>query len=223
MFFDMSKDNGGDGLGGAGAASRGAETSVLDALRAVVKDNVTPATLLTEAEMKRRRTAVYRLFDAKGQTEQMKVDAALVIYFAVQGTSPETPWVNAPPIVVGGRSVAAADVVREIGPEIKKYMGRFSSMAIAAYHEFPELYNALSERIARANLSRTEGYLVIDYLGKDGVSLDAASLQRRNVAKTHLIAARNDQRSVTSKDITSGYAQQRVVGERHNVAPDPFA
>jgi len=234
VVIAMSSSASGSGLGADGMKSMsggqdktvdvGAD-SVLDAALAAV-GRVVPATLLPEAMFQEKKEGVYRLYKATSKADKAKVDAEMVVYFAVHGTSPHTQWSTYEfDMVALGIAVPVSRVVEVIGTSLlKKFMGRFSPVAMALYTRSPEFRSALASRAASAGLEGSDGVYAIDYVGKDG-KLDAASMVVRNRAKARLVGNRNTSRSQETRDQVGGVVLAREVAARgsEGVAVDPFA
>lgn len=219
---------GADALGGftqrdSSSAKSGNADNFVAAIEAAAK-NATPATLISQRDFEIRKAAIFQLFVAKSQSEKEAVEATLIVYFAVHGTSPATSWTEYEHNIEAlGRTVRPYSVVKIIGQSaIKKFMGRYSQWAVTAYSSSTHFQDAMSERVARAGLDRADGYLAIDYVGKDG-SLDLPSMQKRIKAKSHLLYGRNYQRAVDDSRTAQGYAHAREISGNNGTGADPFS
>lgn len=215
---------GSDALGAFSERSETTGGGFSAALQAAAK-TIVPATLLSTREFEQKKNDIFKLFGAKSRSDKEAVEAALVVFFSVHGTSPQTSWTEYEhDIMALGKSIRPYVVVKIIGQSaIKKFMGRYTNYAVQGYHDSAEFQDAMAERVARARLTRAEGYLAIDFVGKDG-SLDSATMQKRTEAKSFLLVSRNTQRHVDGKRNTEGYVQAREIGGNSGGAGvDPFA
>lgn len=185
------------------------------------------ATMVSEAEFTTKLNAIYQRFGATDKNAKGAVQAMLVAYFAVHGTSPETQWAIYPyKMNVQGRDVKPFDVVEIVGlHNLKKFMGRFGGSAIKLYEGSPEFRRKMRERVARAGLSDEEGHLAIDYVGKDG-SLDSASMNRRSAVRANLVNRRNAERDVAHERVKrdqSSTLATAVMASSGGGGVDPFS
>lgn len=222
LGYGQSADAMGSYSGGGRDPERAGEDPLLAAVMAAAK-SVVPATLLSTSEFETKKSEVFKVFGATSKADKVAVEAALVVYFSVHGTSPNTAWSEYEhDIVALGKSVRPYVVVKIIGQStIKKFMGRYSTYAIAAYKNSSVFQDAMVGRVTRAQLGRSEGYLAIDFVGKDG-SLDAATEARRSLAKSYLVGGRNTQRAVDGKRTADEYVHAREVGGTGGSSADPF-
>jgi len=219
FFVDnMSKPTGSDGLGdfvasqgGAGGGGREdglGEDEILPLSMLVNAATMAGmATLVSDSEYTLKMNGVYQRFGAKSKSDKAAVRAMLVAYFAIHGTSPDTKWASYGELMsASGKEVPPFDVVEIIGSaNLKKFMGRLGQSAIVLYKGSPAFRQKMRERVVRAGLDEDDGYLAIDYVGKDG-KLDPASMQRRSVAKRTLVSARNADRDISDSRVRGDQA-----------------
>lgn len=221
----LGADGMGGGLGGSGKDKASGDDAILVAALAAA-ESLVPATLLPEAMFKERREAVFRVFNARSSQDKATLEANMILYFSVHGTSPRTAWATYEfDLVSNGVTVPAATVVGIIGStSLKKFMGRYSSTAMKLYSKSPALRAALASRVASAGLEGDEGVYVIDFVGKDG-GLDPQSMRIRNRARTLLVNNRNEDRVQHAKDGATEMAVAREVRARDPASSsvDPFA
>lgn len=232
-----SKSAGADGLGafvgeqiaasGGSGRSRGYDDAAglpIEALMAA-DANVGMATLVSESEFTMKLNAIYQRFGATEKNAKIAVRAALIAFFAVHGTSPDTAWRSyRHDVVAEGKTVPAYDVVEIVGVEtLKRFMGRFGNDAIRLYTQSPDFRRKMRNRVAKANLSEEEGFLVIDFVGKDG-GLDPATMQRRTNVRSQLVNFRNlDRQRVASGEASARDAQMtQPIAMASAMSTDPF-
>lgn len=190
--------------------------------RAVDKTDL--ATMLPQSMFARKLASIENKFGARSPEDKQAVKAVLIVYFAAHGTSPYTHWVSYPHNIEAlGVELPTNDVVAIIGQDlIKRFMAVWSEDAIAAYKEFPKFKQLMRERVQKAGLSEEEGYLAIDYVGKDG-KLDSGSAAVRSQAKAHLLSQRSHAREDADEVTRRGYAVAREVSGVSTRGADPFA
>jgi hypothetical protein len=165
-------------------------------LRAAVQKAVAASSLPGQVSMDQANGWMAEIANLFSGVDRGDVEVALCVWGILHGVGGEDDFATKPPVVAGGKTVAATAVFGKIVPvgvegKARQFMSTFfESMVPAVLEADPGLQDALAPRCAKAGLSRGQAAQVVDFVR--GVQPETAGLNvDRQRAKAVLIAAKN--------------------------------